>query len=401
MIKRDFYLKQLILQKDRPIIKVVTGMRRAGKSVLLFDLFVDYLKMSGISEDHIITVNLEDIENVSLRNATSFYDYYLSRKKDDKKYYVLIDEIQYMEHFEDLVNSLNNKGCDVYVTGSNSHLLSGDINTALRGRSIEIRVLPLSFAEYYDYKGGDKNDALQEYMLYGGLPYVATIDDAESKTQYLKMIDSTVVTKDIVDRHDIKNLGVFNGLVDFMYSNIGSLTSASKIAKTIKNTAGLNTTADSILNYLSYLTDAFLFYKTYRYDIKGKEYLKTLNKYYASDLGIRNAHLEFRQIEPTHAMENLIYLELIKRGYTVNVGVNGEKEVDFIASKNQNSVYIQSAYSIIDPEKRRTELASFNNIADGYPKVVITMDNDPYDDLGNGYKKINLFDFLLGSSILD
>lgn len=399
MIKRQYYLKQLVRHKDRPIIKVVTGMRRVGKSVLLFDLYADYLELSGVKKDHIIKVNLEEVENTSLRDAQNFYNFCIQHTKDSQKYYVMIDEIQFMPNFEDLVNSLNNKNYDVYVTGSNSHLLSSDINTALRGRSIEIRVMPLSFSEYYEYKGGDRREALKEYMLYGGLPYVATLPDEQSKIEYLKMINNTVVTKDIIDRHAIKNVGVFQSLVNFMYSNIGSIVSTNKITTTLKHTAGIDTTVDTIANYLAFLSDAFLFYKVFRYDIKGKEYLKSLNKYYVADLGIRNAHLDFRQIEPTHALENLVFIELVRRGFSINIGINGNKEVDFIATKAQKLYYIQVAYSIEDMKKRATELASFKGIDDGYQKIVITMDDDPFDDLGDGYRKINIFDFLLNPNL--
>ena len=395
MIKRQFYLQQLVKEKDRNIIKVITGMRRSGKSVLLFELYYDYLIASGVKPNHIIKVNLENLEMSDLRDAKKLYNYCLDKIADKEKYYIMLDEIQYVDNFEDVLNSLNNKGCDVYVTGSNSKLLSSEINTALRGRSIEIRVFPLSFSEFFSYIGGDKKEALDAFMLYGGLPYVATLSDKDSKIKYLKMLNETVVVKDIVDRHSLKNVGIFESVVKFMYSNIGSLTSVNKIAKTLSSTAGVKTTVDSISNYLSYLGEAFLFYKVFRYDIKGKEYLKSLNKYYATDLGLRNAYLDFRQIEPTHAMENLIYLELLKRGYKVSIGLNGAKEVDFVAEKDAKTYYIQSAYSISDEQKRKTELASFNNLDDGHKKIVITMDDDPYNDLGKGYRKINLIDFLL------
>ena len=401
MIRRQYYLEQLAREKDRPIIKVITGMRRAGKSVLLFELFYDYLVLSGVRPSHIVKINLEDMANIQLREAKALYDFCVSKVKDKEKYYFLIDEIQYVEGFPDVVNSLNNMGCDVYITGSNSKLLSSDISTALRGRSINIHVMPLSFMEYFDYVGGSPRKALDDFLLYGGLPYVATLPDKESKVKYLKMIDETVATKDIIERHGIKNAGVLEALRNFLYSNIGAMVSVNKIAKTLSSTVGVKTTVDSLSNYLGFFEDAFLLYKVYRYDIKGKEYFKTLNKYYVADLGVRNAHLNFRQIEPTHALENLVYLELVKRGYSVDIGVNGEKEVDFVVNKGAETYYLQVAYSIADEEKRRTELASFRKIDDGYKKIVITMDGDPFTDLGNGYRKMNIFDFLLNLEALE
>ena len=383
------------------MIKVITGVRRCGKSVLLFDIFYKYLLDSGISDTRIIRVNLEnDVEN-HLRNSETLYKHIMDLMREEGRHYVMIDEIQYIEGFEDLVNSLKNNNCDVYITGSNSKMLSGDISTALRGRSIEIRVYPLSFSEYFAYKGGDKRSCFNMYMKYGGFPFAATEEDEQNKTEYLKMLESTVATKDIVDRYNLRNPIVFNAVYDFLCSNISSLVSAKKISDTLKSNGFKSITPDTVGNYLTYLCEAFMFYKVYRYDIKGKEYLKTLNKYYISDMGLRNAHLNYRQIEVTHALENIVYLELVRRGYTVDIGKNREKEIDFVAQSSKDTFYIQVAYSMVDPEKRDQELGSFRKLDDGYKKIVITMDDDPFIIMENGYKKINAIDFLLNDKSLE
>ena len=401
IIDRPSYLEKLKRYKDKDLIKVITGVRRCGKSVLLFDIFYKYLLDSGISDTRIIRVNLEnDVEN-HLRNSETLYKHIMDLMREEGRHYVMIDEIQYIEGFEDLVNSLKNNNCDVYITGSNSKMLSGDISTALRGRSIEIRVYPLSFSEYFAYKGGDKRSCFNMYMKYGGFPFAATEEDEQNKTEYLKMLESTVATKDIVDRYNLRNPIVFNAVYDFLCSNIGSLVSAKKISDTLKSNGFKSITPDTVGNYLTYLCEAFMFYKVYRYDIKGKEYLKTLNKYYISDMGLRNAHLNYRQIEVTHALENIVYLELVRRGYTVDIGKNREKEIDFVAQSSKDTFYIQVAYSMVDPEKRDQELGSFRKLDDGYKKIVITMDDDPFIIMENGYKKINAIDFLLNDKSLE
>lgn len=400
MIERPSYLNQLIKYKDKDIIKVITGVRRCGKSVLLFDLYYEYLLNQGISSKNIIKINLENLESVDLRDASKLYSFIKNSIRNNKKYYVMIDEIQYIEDFEDLLNSLKNLGTDVYITGSNSHLLSGDISTKLRGRSIEIRVHPISFSEYYSYCGGDAVSAFNEYQLYGGFPYVVTEENSDSKIEYLKMIEETVATKDVIERYGIRNSNLFEAVYDFLCSNIGATVSAKKISDTLKSNGYNTITADTVGNYLEYFCEAFLFYKVYRFDIKGKEYLKTLNKYYISDIGLRNSRLQYRQIEVTYTLENIIYLELIRRGYMVDIGKNGEKEIDFVARNSKDIYYIQVAYSIVDVAKRKQELSSFYKIADGYKKIVITMDNDPFVVLENGYKKINAIDFLLNDNSL-
>lgn len=401
-INRQKYLDKLISQKDKDIVKVITGIRRCGKSVLLFDIYYDYLLSISVKKENIIKINLETKSNEELRNADALYKAIVERIVTNDKYYVFIDEIQFVDGFEDVVNGLRiDYNCDVYITGSNSKLLSKDINTKMRGRSIEIKVYPLSFAEFYAYYGGDKRQRFNNYLMYGGLPYLVTENDNKNKAEYLKMICDTVVGKDIIDRHGIRQGSLFESVIDFLCSNIGSYVSANKIADTLKSNGYSKVTHDTINNYLDYICDAYLFYKAQRYDIKGKQYLKTLNKYYISDLGIRNSKLNYRQIEITHSLENIIYLDLIRRGYIVDIGKNNAKEIDFVARDDKNLYYIQVAYTISDPDKTEQEVSSFYGLDDGYKKIVITMDDDPFVNLKNGYKKINVFDFLLNDNILE
>ena len=390
-INRQKYLDKLISQKDKDIVKVITGIRRCGKSVLLFDIYYDYLLSVGVQKDNVIKINLETKKNESLRNADALYNAIVAQIVNDERYYIFIDEIQMVDEFEDVVNGLRiDYNCDVYITGSNSKLLSKDINTKMRGRSIEIKVYPLSFAEFYAYCGGDKRQAFNNYLMYGGLPYLVSEDDNKNKVEYLKMICETVVSRDIIDRHGIRQENLFEAVIDFLCSNIGSYVSANKIADTLKSNGYSRVTHDTIGNYLEFVCDAYLFYKAQRYDIKGKQYLKTLNKYYISDLGIRNSKLNYRQIEITHSLENIIYLDLIRRGYIVDIGKNNTKEIDFVARDDKNLYYIQVAYTLSDPVKNEQEVSSFYGLDDGYKKIVITMDDDPFVNLKNGYKKIQL-----------
>lgn len=401
-IKRQKYLDKLISQKDKDIVKVITGIRRCGKSVLLFNIYYDYLLSIGIKKENIIKINLETKRNEGLREADVLYNAIVEQIVTDEKYYVFIDEIQFVDGFEDVVNGLRvDYNCDVYITGSNSKLLSKDINTKMRGRSIEIKVYPLSFAEFYAYYGGDKRQCLNNYLMYGGLPYLVAENDNKNKVEYLKMICDTVVSKDIIDRHGIRQGNLFEAVIEFLCSNIGSYVSANKIADTLKSNGYSKVTHDTIGNYLDFVCDAYLFYKAQRYDIKGKQYLKTLNKYYIADLGIRNSKLNYRQIEITHSFENIIYLDLIRRGYIVDIGKNNVKEIDFVARDDKNLYYIQVAYALSDPDKNEQEVSPFYGLDDGYKKIVITMDDDPFVNLKNGYKKINVFDFLLDDNILE
>ena len=401
-INRPKYLDKLISQKDKDIVKVITGIRRCGKSVLLFNIYYDYLLSIGVKKENIIKINLETKRNEGLRDADALYNAVVEQIITDEKYYVLIDEIQFVDGFEDIVNGLRvDYNCDVYITGSNSKLLSKDINTKMRGGSIEIKVYPLSFAEFYAYFGGDKRQCFNNYLMYGGLPYLVTEDDNKNKVEYLKMICDTVVGKDIIDRHGIRQGNLFEAIIEFLCSNIGSYVSANKIADTLKSNGYSKVTHDTIGNYLDYVCDAYLFYKAQRYDIKGRQYLKTLNKYYIADLGIRNSKLNYRQIEITHSLENIIYLDLIRRGYIVDIGKNNVKEIDFVARDDKNLHYIQVAYTLSDPDKNEQEVSSFYGLDDGYKKIVITMDDDPFVNLKNGYKKVNVFDFLLNDNILE
>ncbi len=401
-INRQKYLDKLISQKDKDIVKVITGIRRCGKSVLLFNIYYDYLLNIGVKKENIIKINLETKRNEGLRDANALYNAIVEQMVGDERYYVFIDEIQFVDDFEDVVNGLRvDYNCDVYITGSNSKLLSKDINTKMRGRSIEIKVYPLSFAEFYAYYGGDIRQCFNNYLMYGGLPYLVTEDDNKNKVEYLKMICDTVVGKDIIDRHGIRQGNLFEAVIEFLCSNIGSYVSANKIADTLKSNGYSKVTHDTIGNYLDFVCDAYLFYKAQRYDIKGRQYLKTLNKYYIADLGIRNSKLNYRQIEITHSLENIIYLDLIRRGYIVDIGKNNVKEIDFVARDDKNLYYIQVAYTLSDPDKNEQEVSSFYGLDDGYKKIVITMDDDPFVNLKNGYKKINVFDFLLNDNILE
>lgn len=401
-IARPKYLNKLISQKDKDLVKVITGIRRCGKSFLLFHIYYDYLISIGVKEDCIIRANLESKEGSALKTADALYDFIARRLAGKKHCYVFIDEVQFVENFEEAINGLRvDFDCDIYITGSNSKLLSKDIDTRMRGRSIEIKVYPLSFAEIYESEGGDKRARFNEYIMYGGLPYLASEPNGKNKVEYLKMICDTVVSKDVIERHGIRSTGLFLAVIDFLCSSIGSYVSAKKIADTLRSNGQKGVTHDTVGNYLDYLCDAYLFYKAQRYDVKGKQYLKTLNKYYVCDLGIRNSELNYRQIEITHSLENIIFLELLRRGYSVDIGKNDAKEIDFVARDDKNLFYIQVAYTLADQEKIKQEVSSFYGLDDGYKKIVITMDDDPFVNLERGYKKINVFDFLLDDDALE
>lgn len=367
---------------------------------MLFKIFYDYLIETGINEENIIKINLESIRYEKLRNPNSLLEYLDNKIKNNKKYYIFIDEIQLMDKFEDVVNGIKTDfNCDLYITGSNSKLLSSEINTKLRGRGIEIKVYPLSFKEFYDGKT-DKNTAFNEYIKYGGLPYINSLDKEYEKHEYLKMINDTVATKDIIDRNKIRNEEVFNAVIDLLCSQIGCYVSPNKIANTLVSNGFKTVDNDTVSNYLKYLCDAFLFYKAVRYDLKGKEYLKTLNKYYICDLGLRNQRLGYRQMEMTHIIENIVYLELLRRNYQVDIGKNKESEIDFVVRSHDDLYYIQVSLSIENESTRMREENAFKGLDDGYKKIIITMDNNPLIHLERGYKMLNLFDFLLNENIL-
>lgn len=411
--KRERYLQQLITSMESPLIKVVTGIRRAGKSYLLFNIFDRYLRESGIPEDHIIKVALDDMENASLREKTALYSFIRSRMVNDGKYFILLDEIQYVNGFEDVLNSmLHIKNADTYVTGSNSKFLSSDIITEFRGRSDEIRVYPLTFKEYYEELGGDRRDRLDEYMRFGGLPIVALMSSDERKISYLKGVGEKIYLSDLKQRHNIKNPTEFEELLDILASGIGTLTNAQKLSNTFKTMNHTTISANTIKKYIDYYTDAFIINRARRYDVKGKRYISTPAKYYFCDIGLRNAIIDFRQIEPTHIMENMIYNELIARGFQVDVGVveintQNEKghgvrkqlEVDFVANKGYNRYYIQSAYSYFDESKIAREKASLISIPDSFQKIIVKGDSGlPYRD-DNGFMIYNLIHFLLNDFI--
>ena len=404
-IQRDFYLHQLIANKDRSVCKVVTGMRRSGKSYLLFTLFYEWLLDNGVPENRIIKIDLETQKNKPFRNSEKLYSHLKSLFRDKERYYILLDEIQEVDGFEDLVNGLMvDHNCDVYITGSNAKLLSKDINTRFRGRSVQIKVFPLSFLEFYSARQTEREnikDIFDEFMLYGSLPYLNELSARNEKIEYLNSIWETLLYRDIIDRYKIRNEHILDAVFDFLCSNIGSYVNANKIANTLKSNGYKEITDDTVGNYLEYLCESFLFYKVQRYDIRGRHYLKTQNKYYISDLGVRNAKLKFRQIEVTHSLENIIYLELIKQGFIVDIGKNDNREIDFVVrSLDGNQWYIQVAYTLQGEEKLQQETASLKNIKDGYRRIILTMDDDPFENLEGGIKKINVYDFLLGKKSL-
>ena len=327
------------------------------------------------------------------------------RFRDKERYYILLDEIQEVDGFEDLVNGLMvDHNCDVCITGSNAKLLSKDINTRFRGRSVQIKVFPLSFLEFYSARQTEREnikDIFDEFMLYGSLPYLNELSARNEKIEYLNSIWETLLYRDIIDRYKIRNEHILDAVFDFLCSNIGSYVNANKIANTLKSNGYKEITDDTVGNYLEYLCESFLFYKVQRYDIRGRHYLKTQNKYYISDLGVRNAKLKFRQIEVTHSLENIIYLELIKQGFIVDIGKNDNREIDFVVrSLDGNQWYIQVAYTLQGEEKLQQETASLKNIKDGYRRIILTMDDDPFENLEGGIKKINVYDFLLGKKSL-
>ena len=384
-IKRNSYLEQLKIRKDNGMIKIITGIRRCGKSFLLFVLFKKYLVENGVDSDHIIEIALDGIENEELREPKKCYQYIKDAMKDDKKYYLFLDEVQFMPRFEEVLNSLLRiSNLDVYVTGSNSKFLSSDIVTEFRGRGDEIRIYPLSFAEFYAAYDGDYDDAWNEYMTYGGLPQVAQFSVERQKAEYLKNIFANVYLKDVVERNKIQNVDEIGTLVDVLASAIGAPTNPTKISNTFKSERGINYSNKTISNHIDYLTEAFLISKASRYDIKGRKYVGANIKYYFTDVGLRNARLNFRQQEPTHIIENIVYNELLVRGYNVDVGIvemyaknregkttRKQLEVDFVVNQGRQRYYIQVAYDMTSEEKQAQELNSLRNIPDSFKKIVI------------------------------
>ena len=408
VIKRDFYLSNLIQHKKNGLVKIITGIRRCGKSYLLFKLFRDHLLESGIKEDHIISVALDDFGNRKLQNPDELYNYVKSRIVDGEDYFILLDEIQLVPEFESVINGfMHIDNADIYVTGSNSKFLSSDIITEFRGRGDEIRVYPLNFSEFYSVYGGDFDNAWIMYCNYGGMPLCLSMETLADKAKYLTGLFDTTYLADIINRNNLRGNEEIDELTDVLASSIGSLTNPLKLSNTFASSKNVKLSANTISNYLNYLQDAFLVEKAVRYDIKGKKYINTPAKYYFVDMGLRNARLSFRQQEYTHIMENVIYNELRLRGYSVDVGVveNVGKEegfsvrksfeVDFVVNLGNRRYYIQSAYNIPTEEKMAQEQASLLSINDAFRKIIIV--NQP---IMSGYNEqgilmLSLQDFLM------
>lgn len=415
IIKRDYYLNQLIESKHNGLIKIVTGLRRSGKSYLLFKLFAQYLMEQGVEESHIIKVDLEDRRNIALRNPDTLLAHIDSQIKDKEMYYILLDEVQHVPEFEDVLNSyLKIDNADVYVTGSNSKFLSTDIITEFRGRGDQIHVYPLSFSEFMSVDERHPLEAWPDYYTYGGLPHVLTLDTPKKKEEYIKRLFSTVYINDIVERYKIRNEAELKELIHVIASAIGSPTNPNKLANTFKSLKNVSLTNKTIDNYLTYICESFLTEKAIRFDIKGKKYINTLAKYYFTDVGVRNAILDFRQQEENHIMENVIYNELKIRGFQVDVGVvehrttdtNGKTvrkqyEVDFVVNQGSQRYYIQSAFVMPTDAKERQESASLLNIDDTFKKIIIVKDHIKPKRNEDGIVTIGLIDFLLRPEILN
>ena len=410
-IKRDYYLQKLIDRKENHLIKIITGIRRCGKSYLLNHIFKNYLLETGVNADHIIMVSLDDDDSESLFDVHNLNTYIKSQIKDDDLHYILLDEIQLVEGFESLLNGLLRKeNLDVYVTGNNSKFLSSDIITEFRGRGDEIRVYPLSFSEFYSAYEGSKEDAWQEYYTYGGLPLVLSYKNEIDKMAYLENQRKNVYLNDVIERNNIQNEQDLYTIVEILSSSVGSLTNPLKLANTFKSNNKITSITDkTIYNYLNYLEDAFLIESTKRYDVKGKKYIETPKKYYFTDIGIRNSFLNFRQQEENHLMENIIYIELRRRGFNVDVGVvevrdkTGQKklEIDFVANRGNNRYYIQSALTIDSKEKREQEERSLINTNDFFRKIIIVKDNIKRWRDEKGIVIMGIVDFLLDFDSLD
>ncbi len=425
IIKRDDYLNRIIDKKENGLIKVITGIRRCGKSFLLFNLFYDYLIESGVREEQIITIALDDDTFVQYRDPDELSKYIRSKIVSRDMYYILIDEVQYAISKDELKNPdnirlynvlnglLRLRNVDIYVTGSNSKMLTKDVMTAFRGRGDEVRVYPLSFKEYYAFVGGDKSEAYEEYALYGGMPLALTKKGEAEKIGYLQNLFTEVYFKDIVERYDIELSDVLSELTDDLCSSVGSLTNASKIANTLQTVKNVKVSGTTVANYLNYLTESFLFSNAKRYDVKGKKYFEYPSKYYCTDIGLRNARLNFRQQEETHIMENIIYNELLRRGHSVDVGVveivesaDGKRtkkqcEIDFVVNIGAKKYYIQSALNVTDPDKLETELRPLKNTKDFFKRIIISKTAaKPWTD-EDGILHLGLYEFLLNENALE
>lgn len=389
-------------------------MRRCGKSYLLFRLYKKYLLSTGVQNENIIEIPLDDDDFEELRERKNLSQYIKSRTDENRTFYVFLDEVQFCEGFESVLNGLSRKeNLDIYVTGSNSKFLSSDILTEFRGRGDEVRVYPLSFAEYLSAYNGEKNDAWREFMLYGGLPRILSCKSDEQKAKYLQDLFKSVYLKDVVERNHLKVDTVLESIVDFLASAVGSLTNATRLSNTFVSN-GIMTNDKTVASYISYLEDAFLIEKAERYDVKGRKYINSAKKFYFTDVGLRNARLNFRQQEPSHILENIIYNELLVRGFNVDVGVvekhikdsdgkqkNVQLEIDFVCNKGSSRYYIQSAYSVPDEAKMNQETASLDRISDSFKKIIVTQDNIKPWHTQKGYLVINILDFLLDDKSLE
>ena len=414
-IKRNRYLNTLISKKHNGLIKVITGMRRCGKSYLLFTLFKEHLLSDGIDEDHIIEIAFDAFENKKYRDPDVLYPYLKEQIKDDAMYYVLLDEVQLLGEFESILNSLiRMKNVDVYVTGSNARFLSKDVITEFRGRGDEVHMYPLSFAEFMSVYSGTKQDGWNEYMLYGGIPLVLEFTTPDQKIAFLKSLFEETYISDIVGRHNIRNKAELEELLNILSSAIGSLTNPQKLSATFQTVKKKKISNSTIKRYIDYLCDSFLIDSAIRYDVKGKKYIDTPVKYYFTDMGLRNARLNFRQIEETHSMENIIFNELKMKGFNVDVGVimqyeTNEKgtnirkqlEIDFVCNQGSKRYYIQSAYAIPDQAKMEQEQRSLMLTGDFFKRMIITKDTPaPYYN-ESGVLIMNVYDFLLNENSLD
>ena len=414
-IKRDYYLNKLIKRRENGRIKIITGIRRCGKSYLLNPIFKKYLLETGVPEDHIINLDMDYIENKKYHDPNMLFEYVMDKRKDNKMYYVLIDEIQEVDDFERVLNSFLGKGnLDVYVTGSNSKFLSNDIKTEFRGRGDEIRIYPLSFKEFSSAYSGTDDQKWNQYVTFGGMPYILALDTDEDKSQYLKDLFDNTYLKDILERNKIYKDDILDKTIDILSSSVGSLTNPKKIADTFVSQGIKEVSHKTISVYIGYLLDSFMITKAERYDIKGRKYISTPSKYYFVDVGLRNARLNFRQIEQNHLMENIIYNELLLRGYNVDVGVveqfskdeNGttvkkQLEIDFVCNQGSKRYYVQSALNIDDEEKRTQELRPLLNVKDFFKKIIIVKDDIVPWHNEEGVLIIGIKEFLLREDSLD
>lgn len=392
MVQRKQYLDKLIKTKDKQIIKVVTGVRRCGKSTLLLQ-FQNYLKTCGVDNSQIIAINFEDMNYSHLLDAAALHSHVTQMLVPGKMTYLFLDEIQNVPDFQKAVDSLFiRENIDIYITGSNAYMLSGELATLLSGRYIEIQMLPLSFAEYYELAGGDRRDAWNNYFHNGGFPYTVQLEDNQIRSDYVSGIYNTVLLKDIVARKKVQDIFLLESVIRFLFDNVGNIVSSKKIADSLTS-FGRKTTPVTVENYINALMDSFIIYKATRYDIKGKQHLKSLEKYYLVDVGLRRLLLGDKNTDIGHILENIIYLELLRRGYTVNIGKAGNLEIDFVAQSGGDRIYYQVAASVLDPDTFAREVAPLQKISDHYPKFILSLDEISMGQ--DGIKQLNIVDFLL------